>query len=95
MDAFTDPEVDLPLMIVVSVLGAIGFFGFGLTIHYQTHWSKPVLCFGTAYLSLGFSSICIFAYILDSYLKDNAKAIVAINSRNLLGEKLEISHPHC
>lgn len=72
-------------MVVAVIFGIIGFFGFGLTIHYQTHWAGPVMCFGTAYLSLVFSSTCVFGYILDSYRKHNAEAFVAINSRNLLG----------
>lgn len=71
-------------MIVSFVLGVIGFFGFGLTIHYQTHWLGPVACFGVAYMSLVFSSTCVFGYILDCYRKHNAEAFVAINSRNLL-----------
>ncbi|KAJ4387921.1 hypothetical protein N0V93_008524 [Gnomoniopsis smithogilvyi] len=80
-----EPEFRLPLMVVAIILGIIGFFGFGLTIYFQTHWTGPVLCFGTAYLSLVFSSTCVFGYILDSYRKHNAEAFVAINSRNLLG----------
>lgn len=72
-------------MVVAIILGIIGFFGFGLAIYYQTHWTAPVLCFGTAYLSLVFSSTCVFGYILDSYRKHNAEAFVAINSRNMLG----------
>lgn len=79
-----EPEFRLPLMIVAVVLGVIGFYGFGLTIHFQTHWIGPVLCFGTAYLSLVFSSTCVHGYILDSYRKHNAEVFVAINSRNLL-----------
>ena len=39
-----EPEFRLPLMIVVAVLGTVGFFGFGATIHYKTHWSGPGLC---------------------------------------------------
>lgn len=71
-------------MSVSVVLGIIGFFGFGLTVHYQTHWSGPVLCVGAAYMSLVFASTCVFGYILDCYRKHNAEAFVAINSRNLL-----------
>lgn len=81
----SEPEFRLPLMSVAVLLGIVGFFGFGLTVHYQTHWTGPVLCFGTAYTSLVFSTTCAFGYILDCYRKYNAEAFVAINARNLLG----------
>lgn len=81
----TEPEFRLPLMVVAIALGVIGFFGFGFTVQYQMHWAGPVLCLGFTYLSLVFSSTCVFGYILDSYCKHNAEAFVAINSRNLLG----------
>lgn len=73
-------------MAIAVILGAVGFYGFGLTIHYQTHWSGPVLCYGAVYVSLVFSSTSVFGYVLDSYRKHNAEAFVAINARNLLGE---------
>ena len=36
-------------MIVVVILGVVGFYGFGATVHYQTHWSGPVLTYGYVY----------------------------------------------
>ncbi|KAF3769321.1 hypothetical protein M406DRAFT_75803 [Cryphonectria parasitica EP155] len=79
-----EPEFRLPLIIVAVVLGTVGFFGFGATIHYQTHWAGPVLCFGFANMSLVFASTCVFGYIIDSYRQHNEEAFVAINARNLL-----------
>ena len=55
-----------------------------LTVHYQTHWSGPVLTFGLANMSLAFASTCVFGYVIDSYPKLNEEAFVAINARNLL-----------
>ena len=79
-----EPEFRLPLLIISVVLGTVGFFGFGATIHYQTHWTGPVLCFGFANMALAFASTCVFGYVIDSYPKLNEEAFVAINARNLL-----------
>jgi len=79
-----EPEFRLVLMVVVTILGTVGFFGFGATVHYQTHWSGPVLTFGLANMSLAFASTCVFGYVIDSYPKLNEEAFVAINARNLL-----------
>ena len=54
------------------------------TVHYQTHWSGPVLTFGLANMSLAFASTCVFGYVIDSYPRLNEEAFVAINARNLL-----------
>lgn len=79
-----EPEFRLPLIIVTIILGTVGFFGFGATVHYQTHWLGPVLTFGLANMSLAFASTCVFGYVIDSYPKLNEEAFVAINTRNLL-----------
>ncbi|AEO68508.1 uncharacterized protein THITE_2090020 [Thermothielavioides terrestris NRRL 8126] len=79
-----EPEFRLPLMFVSLILGVVGFFGFGATVEYQTHWSGPVLCFGLANMSLVFAATCVFGYIVDSYKTHNEEALVAINARNLL-----------
>lgn len=79
-----EPEFRLPLMVIATILGTVGFFGFGATVHYETHWSGPVLCFGLANMSMAFLSTCVFGYVVDSYRKLNEEAFVAINARNLL-----------
>ena len=79
-----EPEFRLPLIIVTIILGTVGFFGFGITVHYETHWSGPVITFGLANMSLAFASTCVFGYVIDSYPKLNEEAFVAINARNLL-----------
>ncbi|KAK0712568.1 major facilitator superfamily domain-containing protein [Lasiosphaeria miniovina] len=79
-----EPEFRLPLMVVATVVGVVGFFGFGATVQYQTHWLGPVLCFGLANMSLVFASTCVFGYVVDSYRSHNEEAFVAINARNLL-----------
>jgi hypothetical protein len=62
-----EPEFRLVLMIPVLLIGTAGFFGFGASVHYQTHWIGPVLTFGLANMSMAFANGCVFGYVLDSY----------------------------
>lgn len=50
-----EPEFRLPLMVLVVILGTVGFFGFGITIHDVTNWTGPVLTFGLANMALAFA----------------------------------------
>lgn len=59
-----EPEFRLVLMLVVVVLGVVGFYGFGATVHYRTHWLGPVATYGLANMSLAFASTCVFGYVL-------------------------------
>ena len=79
-----EPEFRLVLMCVSALVGTVGFFGFGITIHYETHWIGPALCFGFGNMALAFGSTCVFGYIIDSYSNLSEEAFVAINARNLL-----------
>lgn len=62
-----EPEFRLVLMFPVLILGVVGFFGFGASVHYQTHWIGPVLTFGLANMSMAFANGCVFGYVIDSY----------------------------
>jgi len=90
-----EPEYRLALMIVVVPVGVAGFYGFGATVHYQTHWSGPVLTYGLANMCLAFASTCVFGYVLDSYPRLAEEAFVAINTRNLLTFGLVSSYTSC
>lgn len=79
-----ESEFRLVLVVPVMILGAVGFFGFGASVHYQTHWAGPVLTYGIANMSLSFASGCVFGYVMDSHPKLSEEAFVAINLRNLL-----------
>ncbi len=79
-----EPEFRLPLVILPLVVGAAGFYGFGATVHYQTHWSGPVLCFGLANFALAALNASVFPYILDAHNELSEEAFVAINARNFL-----------
>ncbi|KAI0096056.1 MFS general substrate transporter [Hypoxylon sp. NC0597] len=79
-----EPEFRLPPIIISFLVGIVGFFGFGATVHFQTHWTGPVLCFGLANMSLALSNASVFGYIIDSHKELSEEAFVAINARNLL-----------
>lgn len=79
-----EPEFRLPLVIIVAVLGATGFFGFGATVHFATHWSGPVLTFGLANMSMAFASTSVFGYVIDCYPQLSEEVFVSVNARNLL-----------
>ncbi|KIH89346.1 cycloheximide resistance protein [Sporothrix brasiliensis 5110] len=79
-----EPEFRLPLVVMPLVIGAVGFYGFGITIHYQTHWSGPVLCFGLANMAVACLNASVFPYILDAHNELSEEAFVAINARNFL-----------
>lgn len=51
-------------MVVVIVLGTVGFYGFGAAFHYETHWFGPVATYGLANMALAFASTCVFGYVL-------------------------------
>ncbi|KAJ2984732.1 hypothetical protein NUW58_g5905 [Xylaria curta] len=79
-----EPEFRLPPIIISFLIGVVGFFGFGASVHYQTHWSGPVLCFGLANMSLAFSNASVFGYVIDAHKELSEEAFVAINARNIL-----------
>jgi hypothetical protein len=62
-----EPEFRLPTIIIPLVIGVVGFYGFGATVHFQTHWIGPVLCFGFANMSLAFANASVFGYVIDAH----------------------------
>ncbi|KAK6835291.1 hypothetical protein RU639_002444 [Aspergillus parasiticus] len=83
-NGYYEPEFRLVLMAVGFVLGVAGFYGFGATVHYKTHWTGPVITYGLVNASLAFCSTCVFGYIIDAYTALGEEAFVAVNSRNFL-----------
>lgn len=59
-----EPEFRLVLMSVTVILGTVGFFGFGLTVHHVTHWMGPVMTYGLANAALGFAAVAVFGYVI-------------------------------
>ena len=77
-----EPEFRLVLIIPTILLGVVGFFGFGATVHYQMHWSGPVLTFGLANMALAFASGCVFGL-------SSMKSLFVILADTLLGYVLD------
>lgn len=61
-----EPEFRLVLMIVTVILGTVGFFGFGLTVHNVTHWMGPVMTYGLANAALAFAAVSVFGYVIGT-----------------------------
>ncbi|KAI1820599.1 hypothetical protein F4861DRAFT_54245 [Xylaria intraflava] len=74
-----EPEFRLPPIIISCIMGITGFFGFGATVHYQTHWSGPILCHGLASMSAAFCTASVFGYIIDAHTDLKEEAFVALN----------------
>jgi hypothetical protein len=70
-------------MIVMVILGTVGYFGFGLSVLYEMHWSGPVIIYGIAYTALAFAATCPFGYALDSHPHLKEEVFVAMNARNI------------
>ncbi|KAL5359287.1 major facilitator superfamily domain-containing protein [Aspergillus floccosus] len=83
-NGFYEPEFRLVLISLGFILGVTGFYGFGATIHYQTHWTGPVFTYGLVNASLAVCSTCVFGYIIDAYKALGEEAFVAVNARNFL-----------
>ncbi|KAI1431292.1 major facilitator superfamily domain-containing protein [Xylaria sp. CBS 124048] len=79
-----EPEFRLPPMMLAAIVGAAGYFGFAAAIHYRTHWSGPVLCYGLSKMAVALSSASVFGYVVDAHMDLREEAFVAINTRNLL-----------
>ncbi|KAL4791918.1 major facilitator superfamily domain-containing protein [Aspergillus venezuelensis] len=79
-----EPEYRLALMPAGFILGVAGFYGFGATVHYKTHWTGPVLTYGMVNAGLAFVSTCVFGYIVDAFGPVAEEAFVAVNARNFL-----------
>ncbi|KAL4903893.1 hypothetical protein BDW74DRAFT_185950 [Aspergillus multicolor] len=84
-----EPEYRLVLMGAGVILGVCGFYGYGATVHYQTHWAGPVITYGMVNASLAFVSTCVFGFIVDVFqgqtgLGVGEEAFVAVNARNFL-----------
>ncbi|KAM5352814.1 hypothetical protein ACJ41O_005536 [Fusarium nematophilum] len=71
------PEVRLKLLPVAAVLLPVGFFIYGWTAEYETHWMGPIM--GLAVIGVG-NLICLMAismYLVDAYAMYSASALAA------------------
>ena len=71
------PEFRLPLLIPAAILLPIGFFLYGWTAQYHTHWIFPNIgaFIFAASIMIGFNALMI--YVVDSYQTYAASASAA------------------
>lgn len=75
-----EPEFRMLLVIPAFFIGLAGYWGFGLSIHYRTHWFGPVFCFGLSALAGQVVSLISNTYLLDCHRKyaQDAYAVVTL-----------------
>ncbi|KPM42776.1 hypothetical protein AK830_g3786 [Neonectria ditissima] len=71
------PEVRLKLLPVAAVIFPIGFFVYGWTAHYETHWIAPILGLAIIGISNLLCFMCICVYLVDAYEQYAASALAA------------------
>ncbi|MCJ1380893.1 hypothetical protein MMC17_004002 [Xylographa soralifera] len=90
------PELRLLLMIWSSPMVPIGFFWYGWSAEYETHWIVPII--GTFFI--GFSSFLIMMpaqiYLVDAFGSEAAASALAgsIVLRSLFGALLPLAGPY-
>lgn len=78
-----DSQFRLVTMFFTFVFGTIGFFGFGISLHYQLPWIVPFAFECIIIFGLSFLGIAIYGYITDC-LRDHApEAFASLNLANL------------
>ncbi|KAJ4421154.1 hypothetical protein N0V82_003918 [Gnomoniopsis sp. IMI 355080] len=89
------PELRLVLMMWTSSLVPIGFFWYGWSAQYKTHWIVPIL--GTLVIGLGAFLILMPAqlYLVDAFGPEAAASALAANTvlRSLFGALLPLAGP--
>jgi MFS family permease len=75
-----EPEFRILLVIPAFFIGLAGYWGFGLSIYYRTHWFGPVFCFGLSALAGQVVSLISNTYLLDCHRKfaQDAYAVVTL-----------------
>lgn len=75
-----EPEFRNILCIPALIIGTAGFWGFGLCIHYRTHWFAPVFCFGLTAFGGAIMSLVSNTYLLDCHRQysQDAYAVVTL-----------------
>lgn len=75
-----EPEFRNILCLPALFTGAIGFWGFGLAIHFRAHWFLPVFFFGLTAFAGAILSLISNTYLLDCHRKyaQDAYAVVTL-----------------
>lgn len=64
-----EPEMRLPTCIVAAVLTFLGALLAGLTYHYRTHWSGPIVGFGLLSAGAQMGATLAISYAVDCHLE--------------------------
>lgn len=91
----SSPETRLHLMIWFSPVTPIGFFWYGWSAYYQTHWIVPIL--GTFFIGFGafFVVLTTQIYFVDTFGPEAAASALAANTvcRSLFGAFIPLAAP--
>lgn len=89
------PEMRLPPMMYIAPVSAAGFFWYGWTVQYQTHWIIPII--GTSFISIGALFVIMPSqiYIVDAFGPQGAASALAASLvlRTLSGAFLTLAGP--
>lgn len=80
-----EPEFRNLLCIPALIIGGIGFWGFGLCIHYRVHWFAPVFCFGLTAFGGAITSLISNTYLLDCHRQYAQDAYAAVSFVKAVG----------
>ncbi|KAH6670252.1 major facilitator superfamily domain-containing protein [Plectosphaerella plurivora] len=73
-----EPEFRNILCLPALFAGAAGFWGFGLSIHFRTHWFLPVFFFGLSAFAGAIMSLVSNTYLLDCHRRYAQDAYAAV-----------------
>ncbi|KAL3454187.1 major facilitator superfamily domain-containing protein [Aspergillus insuetus] len=74
-----EPEMRLPTCIIAALLTFLGALLSGLTYHYQTHWSGPIVGFGVLSAGAQMGATLSMSYALDCHIELSAEIMVTIS----------------
>ncbi|KAL3455060.1 major facilitator superfamily domain-containing protein [Aspergillus heterothallicus] len=74
-----EPEMRLPTCLVAALLTFLGALISGLTYHYQTHWSGPIVGFGVLSAGAQMGATLSMSYALDCHIELSAEMMVTIS----------------
>ncbi|KAF4447940.1 hypothetical protein F53441_8599 [Fusarium austroafricanum] len=70
-----EPEFRLPILALLTTLGATGFFGWGQSLHSADPWPVPVIvCLGLINLGIQFGVVGVVSYVVDSHRREAVEA---------------------
>ncbi|KAL3470313.1 major facilitator superfamily domain-containing protein [Aspergillus californicus] len=74
-----EPEMRLPTCIIAALLTFLGALISGVTYHYKTHWSGPIVGFGVLSAGAQMGATLSISYVLDCHTELSAEIMVTIS----------------